>query len=58
VIYQIAHVAGMGLGLVLEQHAHYAVIQLHDRGIRWEIVVDDDDYEIYDEISIGHEEIM
>lgn len=55
--YQIAHVEGMGLGLVLEEHAHYAIIEFRKHGIRWQLVVDSDDYDIYDQIQIGHEEL-
>ncbi len=55
--YQIAHVEGMGLGLVLEEHAHYAIIQFHENGVRWQLVIDSDDYEIHDQIQIGNEEI-
>lgn len=56
--YQIAAVEGMGLGLILEEHAHYAIIEFRKGGVRWQLVFDSDEYEIYDQIRIGSEEIM
>lgn len=54
---QIARVDEYGLGVVMQQHAHYAEIQFNTAGHLWRIIVDNDDYEIVDEFGIGHEEL-
>jgi hypothetical protein len=52
----IALVAGIGLGVVKEQHLHHAVVEFNDGKHKWTIVVSDNEYDIVDDISLGHEE--
>jgi hypothetical protein len=49
-------VAGIGLGVVKEQHLHHAVVEFNDGKHKWTIVVSDNEYDIVDDISLGHEE--
>jgi hypothetical protein len=55
--YQIVRVEGYGLGVIREQHAHYAVVEFKQAGHVWTVVVDNDDYEVAEEITLGYEEI-
>lgn len=55
--YQIAQVQGMGLGLIIEQHTYYAIIEFRSMGHRWQVIADTDDYDIVQTIGLGFEEI-
>lgn len=47
----------MGLGIIREQHTHFAVIEFSVSGHRWRLVVDNDDYDIVDEVHLGYQEL-
>lgn len=53
----IALVAGIGLGVIKEQHAHHAVVEFNDGKHKWTIVVSENEYDIVDDIAIGEMEI-
>jgi len=55
--YPVALISGVGLGIVKEEHLHYAIIEFNDGKNKWSIVAYDGEYQIIDDISIGYEEI-
>jgi hypothetical protein len=54
--YTVVNVDGYGLGVILEEHTHYSLIQFNHGGHRWQVAIDKDDYRIIG--TIGHEEIL
>lgn len=55
--YRIAEVEEYGLGIIKEEHVHYAVIEFAADGHLWQMIVENGDYRVVDEITIAHEEI-
>lgn len=55
--FQVARVDDVGLGIIREQHTHFAVIEFNTSGHRWRLVVDNDDYDIVDEVHLGYQEL-
>lgn len=55
--YPVVLVAGIGLGVMKEKHAHHAVVEFNDGKHKWSIVVDENEYDFVSDITIGMEEI-
>jgi len=55
--HSVVLVSGMGLGILKKQYAHHAIVELNDGKHKWEIVLNNDEYDIVDDINIGYEEI-
>jgi len=55
--YKIVRVENEGLGVLVSEHAHYAVIRFNHEGHSWLLAVEHDDYEVESEIGLGYEEI-
>lgn len=55
--YPIVLVAGIGLGVLKEEHANHAVVEFNDGKHKWKIVVTENEYDVVDDINIGYEEI-
>lgn len=55
--YEIAKIDEVGFGRIVERNAHYAIVEFHDGGHRWQVIVDDDDYTIVSDINVGYKEI-
>jgi len=55
--YKVVRVEGYGLGVLRKQHAHYAEVEVRDGGHLWNIIVDNEDFEVAHEITIGYEEV-
>jgi hypothetical protein len=55
--YPVVLVAGIGLGILKEQHSHHAVVEFNDGKHKWSIVVYENEYDIVNDITIGMEEI-
>lgn len=53
----IVQMPGYGLGILLEESAHYAVLEFHSAGHSWRVIAEPGDYEIVEEINIGFEEL-
>ena len=45
------------IGIVKQLGAHVSIVEFEDGYTRWSIVVENDDYEIIDYITIGLEEL-
>lgn len=55
--YQIVLVEGHGYGIVRKQYAHFAEVELHDGYNAWNIIVQNDEFEVVEQINLGHEEV-
>lgn len=53
----VIEMPGYGIGLLVEESAHYAVLEFHTPGHRWSVIAEPGEYKVIEEINIGFEEL-
>lgn len=55
--FPVVLIAGIGMGILKENHGHHAVVEFNDGKHKWTMVVTESEYDIVNEPSIGYEEL-